>query len=292
MPDLGIPDLTMEATMSLTPSETAEAYWRARGSVLGAFWDIDFLLFDRILSGQERGRLTGDLLEIGALYGKSAILLGLHARSGEETIVCDIFGDVGANEANSLENDVSYPDLTRDVFEANYARWVRRPARIVQELSGAIRSHVEEGSLRFAHIDGGHHYDVVAGDIRNVKPLLSDCGVVVLDDYRAIHTPGIAAAAWEAVANDGLVPFCVTEQKLYATWSASTADSMGVYLAEWVKRQGESMNAGIQDIAGRRLLLIQNPDGTSARDRVKRMIPPAVHTVLRGRIKPYLGRPL
>jgi hypothetical protein len=278
--------------MPLNPSSTADAYWRQRWSVCGAFWDIDFLVFDRILSEQERSGVTGDLLEIGAFYGKSAIILGLHARPGEETIVCDIFGDAGVNDANTLENDLSYPDLSRDVFEANYVRWVGGPARIVQELSGTIRSHVKDGSLRFAHIDGGHHYDVVADDLSNTKQLLSNGGVLVLDDFRAFHTPGVAAATWEAVANDRLIPFCATEQKLYATWSASTANSMAGLLAGWVKQQGEKMNAGIQDVAGHELLLIENPDGTSPRDRVRRMIPPAVRTAVRGRVKPYLGRPL
>jgi hypothetical protein len=278
--------------MPLAPSPVAERYWRARHSVVGAFWDIDFLIFDRILSEQETSGVAGDLLEIGALYGKSAIVLGLHARADEDTVVCDIFGHAGANDSNTLENDLSYPDLSRDLFEANYGRWVRRPPRIVQELSDTIRSHVADGSLRFAHIDGGHHYDVVANDLVNAKWLLSNAGVLALDDFRAIHTPGIAAATWEAVANDGLIPFCATEQKLYASWSASTADRMARGIADWIKRQGVTMNAGIQSVGGHQLVLIQNPDGTSARDRVRRMVPPAMRTVLRGRAKPYLGQPL
>jgi SAM-dependent methyltransferase len=276
----------------MNPSSTTDAYWRKRRSVFGAFLDIDFLVFDRILSEQERSVVTGDLLEIGAWCGQSAIVLGLHARSDEETIVCDVFGDTGINDANTLENAVTYANLSRDMFEANYVRWVVRPARIVQELSAEIRSHVKDDSLRFAHIDGGHHYDVVADDIRNVKKLLSNGGVLALDDFRALHTPGVAAATWESVANDGLIPFCATEQKLYATWSAPTANSMAGRLADWVKQQGTALNAGIQDVAGHKLLLIENPHGTSMRNRVGRMIPPAVRTALRGRVKPYLGRPL
>jgi hypothetical protein len=278
--------------MPLNPSSTADAYWRERRSVFGAFLDIDFLVFDRILSDQERSRVTGDLLEIGAWNGKSAIVLGLHARPGEETIICDIFGDAGVNDANTLENALTYPHLTRDAFEANYVRWVGRPARIVQECSRTIRSHVKDGSLRFAHVDGGHHYDVVADDLSNTKQLLSNGGVLALDDFRALHAPGVAAATWEAVANNRLIPFCATEQKLYATWSASTANSMAGLLAGWVKQHGETMNAGIQDVAGHELLLIENPVSTSPRARVGRMIPPAVRTALRGHVKPYLGRPL
>lgn len=42
---------------------------------------------------------------------------------------------------------------------------------------------------------------------------------MVLDDYRSPHTPGVAAATWEAVFCHGLRPICVTPEKLYGTWA-------------------------------------------------------------------------
>lgn len=278
--------------MVFSPSPSVQDYWIGRRSVGGPFWDIDFLVFDRILNEQKRSGVTGDLLEIGALYGKSAIVLGLHAQPGEETVICDLFGDTGVNAANTHENEMSYPGLNRGIFEDNYKRWVSRPARVVQHLSDEIRSHVRDGSLRFAHVDGGHHYDVVAADIRNCRELLADGGIIVIDDFRQIHTPGVAAAAWAAVANDGLIPFCATEQKLYATWDAATADSMLKELTTWVRSEDAITNAGIQDVAGHQLLIIQNPVGTTSRERVRRALPPALLSALRGASKPYLGRPL
>lgn len=273
--------------MSLNPSPVAREYWCARWEVGGAFWDIDFLVFDRVLSEQENKGVEGDLLEIGAAYGKSAIVLGLHAKTGEETIVCDIFEETGVNTANTLENQLSYPGLNRSAFETNYLRWVGKPPRIVQELSSSIPSHVRPGSLRFAHLDGGHHYDVVSDDVRNTRKLLLDTGVLVFDDFRAFHTPGVAAAAWEAVAIDHMIPFCATEQKLYATWNPATAKDMGEVLADWVKGQGEAVNAGIQEVAGHELLLIANPEAMSLRNRAGR-----ARRALRSRPKRYLGRPL
>lgn len=278
--------------MPLHPSSSTQAYWQARRHVGGAFWDIDFLVFDQILSGQQGSGITGDLLEIGAAYGKSAIVLGLHAAPCEETIICDIFDNAGVNDANTLENKLSYPALSRDAFEANYLRWVQRPPRIVQEFSSGICSHVKTNSLRFAHLDGGHHYDVVSDDLGNASRLLVEAGVLVLDDFRALHTPGVAAAAWKAVANEGLIPFCSTEQKLYATWSAATADRMAELLVNWARGHGAKLNAATQIVVGHELLIIENPEGTSLRNRVGRMIPPAVRTGLRGRPKRYLGQPL
>ena len=39
----------------------------------------------------------------------------------------------------------------------------------------------------------------------------------MLDDYRTMHTPGVAAATWAAVVEGRLFPVCLSEVKLYAT---------------------------------------------------------------------------
>ncbi|MGY2876230.1 hypothetical protein ACVW00_003420 [Marmoricola sp. URHA0025 HA25] len=258
----------------------------------GAFWDLDFLLFDLILNAQTDTRTTGDLLEIGALYGKSTILLGLSATAGEEVVVCDVFEEASANLANDIENTLSYPELARAQFEQNYRTWVPRPARVVQGLSDTITQHVAAKCLRFAHIDGGHHFDVVADDLRNTRDLLGDRGIMVIDDFRALHTPGVAAAAWTAVVDDGLVPFCVSEQKLYASWSVGAAEQMLETVRAWASNHTGELNAGVQNVAGHSILILENPLPSTPRDRLVRLIPPAVKLALRGRPKPYLGQPL
>lgn len=266
-------------------------YWRSRRNIEGAFWDVDFLLFDVILSGQQQAGVRGDLLEIGALYGKSAIVLGLHAHEGETVVVCDIFGPGGIDSANVVENELSYPDLSRRAFEVNYRRWVPRGPLIVQELSDSIRTHVADTTLRFAHIDGGHHFNVVQADLVNTRPLMAPGGVVVLDDFRALHTPGVAAAAWTAVVNDGLIPVCASEQKLYATWDAAATEGLSELLQNWAREHPE-VNAGIQEVAGHNLLVVANPHGTSLRSRVGRWVPPALRELRRPSASVYLGRPL
>lgn len=272
-------------------SPVVTGYWKRRRSIKGAFWDMDFLLFDVILSGQQKAGLVGDILEIGALYGKSAIVLGLHARETEVVIVCDVFDDSGVDSANIIENALSYPELKRGAFEANYRRWVRREPRIVQELSASIRSHVADGTIRFAHIDGGHHFNVVREDLFNTRPLMAPGGVVALDDFRALHTPGVAAAAWSAVVNEGLIPVCASEQKLYATWDKAAADEVSCSLQRW-SREHPELRVGIQEVAGHKMLVVANPIGMSLHSRIGRWIPPAVRDLLRPSAQVYLGRPL
>ena len=79
-------------------------------------------------------------------------------------------------------------------------------------------NHVAPGSCRFIHVDASHMYVHVHEDALNARLLLAPGGVVAFDDYRAEHTPGVSAAVWQAVLEDGLVPFVLTPHKLYGVY--------------------------------------------------------------------------
>lgn len=246
-------------TKNQAVSKRVQAYWRKRRSVPGAFWDIDFLIFDRILQMQDAQCIRGDLLEIGALFGKSAIVLGQHAKPQEKVIVCDIFEDAEGDAENVEENIQSYTGLNRAKFEENYSKWVDQLPVVIADLSTNIVNKVESQSLRFAHIDGSHLFEVVRMDIANTRTLLNENGIVVMDDFRALHTPGVAAAVWDAVSNQGLTPICITEQKFYGSWNPRIALDIQDNLTRWIASQQDALNYGIQDIAGMSTLIIQNP---------------------------------
>ncbi|EFG74444.1 hypothetical protein HMPREF0591_5637 [Mycobacterium parascrofulaceum ATCC BAA-614] len=241
------------------PSQCVQTYWGNRRSVPGAFWDIDFLLFDQILQMQSSRGICGNLLEIGALFGKSAIVLGRHVKPQEKAIVCDIFDYSGANPENAEENSQSYKGLNRTKFEQNYLKWVEKLPEIINELSSNITERVETKSLRFAHVDGSHLFEVVGMDVANTRRLMNDFGVVAIDDFRAVHTPGVAAAVWAAVCNDDLMPICISEQKFYGSWSPEVAAKMRADLTRWAASQHNFINYGTQDVAGKSVLIIQNP---------------------------------
>jgi len=57
-----------------------------------------------------------------------------------------------------------------------------------------------------------------AQDIANAHEALTPGGIVVFDDFRSAHAPGVGAAVWEAVRLHELVPFALTPAKMYATW--------------------------------------------------------------------------
>lgn len=190
--------------------------------VPGWFNWLDQRLFSLVLQGQE-DEPVGELVELGAYLGKSAVLIGDHLREQERFVVVDLFGDeLGVDSDNLRENRRSYGSLTRDAFERNYSTFHPSLPVVVQGPSAEVVTHVDDGKARFIHVDASHLYEHVRGDVASARRLLRPGGVVVFDDYRSEHTPGVAAAVWEAVANDGLVPFALSTRKLYATFDSSS----------------------------------------------------------------------
>jgi predicted O-methyltransferase YrrM len=200
----------------------ADHEWRPPRSyddVKGWFYPRDQAVFTWLLDRQERLEPPGDLLELGAFLGKSAILIGSHRRPDEAFTVCDLFGSEPADVANRTENARSYKTLTRQAFEGNYLAFHDDLPAVVQAATDQIVGYVSPGSCRLVHVDASHLWEHVRGDIEAARLLLRADGVVVCDDYRSEHTPGVAAAVWNAVANEGLRPICVTGNKFYGMWS-------------------------------------------------------------------------
>jgi Methyltransferase domain len=187
--------------------------------VRGWFPPIDQVLFDHLLTGQEDRGEHGDLLELGVFMGKSAIFLGSHLREDESFTVCDLFESDAPDAANNAETTKSYSMLTRAAFEANYLSFHDELPRVLHAPSSVVPDEVTRGSCRFVHVDASHLYEHVYGDIGAARDALRPNGVVVLDDFRSEHTPGVSVAAWEAVLNRGMHPICLSTQKMYATWA-------------------------------------------------------------------------
>ncbi|MFE6063645.1 class I SAM-dependent methyltransferase [Streptomyces sp. NPDC056431] len=224
--------------------------------VEGWFFAADRYLFDWLLSHQRDHGPRGDLLELGVYKGKSAIVLGHHVAEDERFTVCDLFdADEAPDASTATEMRVYYPTLTRQVFEANYLRFHRRLPTVVQGSSAEITAHVPARSCRFVHIDASHLYHHVRADIATARELLTEDGVVSLDDFRSPHTPGVAAATWEAVLTTGLKPVVLTESKLYGTWGSADAlrDSLAAHLTNHPTLWGVT-----EEVAGHTLLRVHS----------------------------------
>lgn len=247
-------------------------------TIEGAFWPPDVDLFRTLLAATAT-HLPGDLAELGVFYGKSAVLLGASLGDGEVLTVVDLFEAGAPDEENQGENDASYAGLTRAAFEANYRRVHSALPVVVQGLSESIVDHARHGTHRFVHVDASHLHAHVVADIDAARLLLAPDGILVLDDFREEHTPGVAAAAWQAVLTSGLRPFAVSPHKMYATWGDGSRWQAAV--EEWAT--GTTWVLERQVVNGDSLVRIGSPvSGTLPPDHpARRFVPPVVWPLVR-----------
>jgi hypothetical protein len=170
---------------------------------------LDEALFRFFLSTQVSDGELGDVAELGVYMGKSAVVIGDYVRDDELFTVVDLFEAASVDAANQDENERSYPGFTQRIFEGHYLRFHPTLPKIVRGLSNTIVEHAPHGTHRFVHIDASHLYEHVVGDIAAARMLLGASGIVVFDDIRESHTPGVAAAAWAAVSTGQLKPIAI-----------------------------------------------------------------------------------
>lgn len=227
----------------------------------GWFFGADILLFRFFLGHQIDDGEFGDLAEMGVYQGRSAVLIGSYLQPGETFTVVDLFeDDEGTDGANARENVASYAGLTRQMFEKNYTAVHGTLPRVIQGLSSRIGEVARAGQHRFVHIDASHLYDHVRSDIAMANKLLKPSGIVVLDDFRSEHTPGVAAAVWEAVAA-GMHPIVLSSTKLYGTWGDVAPWLRS--LSQWLP--GSGLEYETQTVAGNELFRVWFPPRPAAR---------------------------
>lgn len=159
----------------------------------------------------------GDMAELGAYLGKSTVLIGAYLQDDETFTVIDLFESPADDANNQVEHDTSYSALTQQKFEQHYRAVHGRLPTVIRGFSETIVDHARHGTHRFVHIDASHHYAHVVQDIAAARVLLDPAGIVVFDDYRALHTPGVSAAVWEA-RTQGLHLVAASDSKLYGTF--------------------------------------------------------------------------
>jgi Methyltransferase domain len=150
----------------------SEAYTRfltKKDGVEGWFSDMSAGLFDGFLTEQVRLATSGPILEIGVAHGLSALILAEHLRSGEALYLSD-------NHEGRLAGAVS---TLRNLF----------PEAALHPLLGRSDEIPEKGlparKFRFIHIDANHMRSYLLKDMATADSLLSDTGILALDDMLA-----------------------------------------------------------------------------------------------------------
>lgn len=251
-------------------------------SIEGWFYWADQRVFRTVLEGQQE---AGTLVELGCYLGKSTVVIGDYRREGEDFVVVDLFGRtdlIDGDHDTTAEVDRSYKSLSQQAFEANYLSVHDTLPTVVVGPSADVVDHVEPGSARFVHIDASHLYDHVSTDIRSAVTMVRPGGVIALDDYRSVHTPGVGAAIWGAVERGTLIPVAHTHQKMYCV--ASRPEEL-IGLVERVCEH-ETLTFEIQQIAGHPVRRIMyTPEEHARRAREKAETQQRAEAALRARVE-------
>ena len=149
-----------------------------------------FALFDEV---QRRQRVTGNLFEIGAHHGKSAVVLGNMADDTETLGVCDIFGSQIHNVSGSGAGD-------RQIFERNMRAMAPGCRLRIFECLSRDLTREEVGASRFIHVDGGHLAEEAMNDLLLARETLVPAGLIVVDDPFRPEWPGVTEAILGFVA--------------------------------------------------------------------------------------------
>jgi SAM-dependent methyltransferase len=150
---------------------------------------------------------TGDILEVGCLYGRSALVLGYLAhRHKIGNVICVDPWNVAVMTDQGTQAAVLNKDLDWINFEQifriflstaaildniGYIRQTSKAARPIYEAARQI-GHLDSPELgclplspqlSLLHIDGNHRYDHVRKDVDTWSPYLTPGGWLLLDDY-------------------------------------------------------------------------------------------------------------
>jgi len=155
----------------------------------------------------------GDLVEIGSLWGKTAVLMAMLARDFNDGAVLCIdpwdAGEASQKDSPDIVKNAAFRDDWCKVFEGftinastvaapgkfNYLRMVSVAAEKEYKKHDTIASP-EFGTTRFArkiallHIDGNHDYECVCADYTAWRPYIAPGGWVIVDDYIWQHGDG------------------------------------------------------------------------------------------------------
>jgi hypothetical protein len=166
---------------TVDPSAIIERQRGIEGYLLdesAAIWCV--LLREQQQTWSWEGLSAGDYLEIGAFKGKSASILASFSRAaGNRLAVVDpeILPELRAT-LDVIAGDVEYlPIRSERLFSHEYYQRHHR-------------------SLAFAHVDGMHRFAAVQSDLRACEDMLSDFGILALDDFHSDLFPQIPAAVY------------------------------------------------------------------------------------------------
>lgn len=138
-------------------------------------------VWDFLFRAQTRLGVRGDFFEMGVHKGRSAVLGALYLRPEEWCVLLDM-------------NPVPEAAEMIETFRAERNKFLCCLSNAARELP-TVREHF--GSCRWVHIDADHTGAAVTGDLALAADLISDTGIICLDDFFNFRYPQVAGAVYK-----------------------------------------------------------------------------------------------
>ena len=157
-----------------------------------------------LIEAQKHERISGDVAEIGVWHGKLFILLSLSLAGSEKANAVDPF------EMPGYPNFIAAFQRTLAQFEIPPEKVVTHRMRSEHIPLGRASSFLGE-DVRFISLDGEHRRVSIVHDLRLAKEVLSDFGVVVVDDIFSAWVPSVTEGIIDFLHQDAgdIVPFAL-----------------------------------------------------------------------------------
>ena len=186
------------------PNLIAAYCLRGHESVAGWLQPGATSLIWSVIEIQRHERISGDVVEIGVWHGKLFILLSLSLAPFEKASAVDPFNMPG------YSNFVAAFQRTLTQFEIPPEQVVTHQMKSEEIPLGLASSFLGE-SVRLISLDGEHRRASIVHDLRLAKEVLSDFGVILVDDVFSAWVPSVTEGIIDFLRRDAgdLVPFAV-----------------------------------------------------------------------------------
>ncbi len=170
-------------------TEIYERYLQSCTIIPGWFFPVSVAIWDTLLSYQAENNIRGNLMEIGVFKGKSATMAALHSHTNETCVLVD---PMPLDEVRQRIEHLA-PE-TQCQYLQERSQYLPRYSFLTE----AARD------FRWIHIDGEHTAQAVSNDLAVAETLLSDRGILTLDDFFSPSYPQITLALFRFMeANPG-----------------------------------------------------------------------------------------
>jgi len=178
--------------------------------------------------------IKGNVAEIGVHHGKFFIVLKLLCKKDELALAIDVFDNFELNVDISGRGD-------KDLLIRNLNRFSNGTdnVRIIQKDSMKLTPEelldIVGGTFRIFSVDGGHTAEITHKDLLTASQVLSDGGVIILDDYFNEPWPGVSEGLNRFLSGDNssnIFPFLIGANKVFMTKGKENVEK---YLREFEK---------------------------------------------------------